>query len=443
MTKLWQALRRSRLVARVIFILSVAAELVGGQSPITAEGPTPHPLGPRTATSSIMFARITDVRVLSDGRVLINDPTSHTIVLLDSTLAHPVVVLDSTGGKNTSYGARAGGLLPFYGDSSLFFDGTANAFLVLDPVGRINRTIAGWPVTPFVDPYQRVDLLATSHAALAGLQSSFSLSLGLLTTPLGSLSDARFAAITPDPNVLYRVDDSASIIALNLGTRVVDTVGSFLGDVRRVKRSPGSSFITTEVFQPQDLHAVVADGSLAIVRAREYRIDWVNPDRSRTAGPRLPYPWQRLSESDRARIVDSSNVSRAKAFEEKLTAWIEDSANVAQGKPRNPAVQPSRTRPAAPRPAELADVGEFIPAIAGGMERWWPIATTTLWIRPRALNNNAGAPAVYDVVNRQSKIVDRVQIPAGEELIGFGPNGAVYLIGHDGGRVSLLKAHVR
>jgi hypothetical protein len=66
-----------------------------------------------------------------------------------------------------------------------------------------------------------------------------------------------------------------------------------------------------------------------------------------------------------------------------------------------------------------------------------------LWIQPFAANVSPTAPSVYDVVNRQSQIVDRVIIPAGAELIGVGASGVVYLLTHDSGRVTLEAAHVK
>ena len=54
----------------------------------------------------------------------------------------------------------------------------------------------------------------------------------------------------------------------------------------------------------------------------------------------------------------------------------------------------------------------------------------------------AGGP-VYDVINRKGELVDRVQIPVGRTIIGFGPTGSVYLINRDGTTVSLERATVK
>jgi hypothetical protein len=74
------------------------------------------------------------------------------------------------------------------------------------------------------------------------------------------------------------------------------------------------------------------------------------------------------------------------------------------------------------------DAVTFAPPAA--YQRWWQMTL-------------AGGPVVYDIVNRQSQIVDRVTVPDGATPIGFAPGGVVYLVRHDGGRATLLKARVR
>jgi hypothetical protein len=37
------------------------------------------------------------------------------------------------------------------------------------------------------------------------------------------------------------------------------------------------------------------------------------------------------------------------------------------------------------------------------------------------------APLVYDVIDRNGQIVDRVRMPANAAVLGFGPGGSVYL----------------
>jgi hypothetical protein len=66
--------------------------------------------------------------------------------------------------------------------------------------------------------------------------------------------------------------------------------------------------------------------------------------------------------------------------------------------------------------ATLGDVPDYWPAFdRGGVH---PDAQGNLWIQTTAMV--AGRP-VYDVVNRQGALVDRVQLPSFRAIAGFGP----------------------
>jgi hypothetical protein len=65
-----------------------------------------------------------------------------------------------------------------------------------------------------------------------------------------------------------------------------------------------------------------------------------------------------------------------------------------------------------------------------------------LWIRTIPTKAFPGGP-VYDVIDRQGALVERVQIPEGRTIVGFGPGDTVYLSVREG-RVSYLeKASIR
>jgi hypothetical protein len=88
-------------------------------------------------------------------------------------------------------------------------------------------------------------------------------------------------------------------------------------------------------------------------------------------------------------------------------------------------------------PSELPD---YKPPFFAGSVR--ADADGNLWIRTIPTKAVAGGP-VYDVVNRQGGLVDRVQIPAGRMIIGFGAGGVVYLANRDGNTTYLERARVR
>jgi hypothetical protein len=77
-------------------------------------------------------------------------------------------------------------------------------------------------------------------------------------------------------------------------------------------------------------------------------------------------------------------------------------------------------------------------------------ADGNLWIReggPPLIWGFPGQPSpplssVYDIVNEQGVVFDRIEIPGGTTIVGFGP-GVVYLTSREGGSVSLVRARIR
>ncbi len=82
----------------------------------------------------------------------------------------------------------------------------------------------------------------------------------------------------------------------------------------------------------------MADGSIAILRAHEYRVEWINHDRSHTLGPRIPYAWRPLDARERSRLADSINADHQHRYESDLALWRLDSTDVANRRPFTPRI---------------------------------------------------------------------------------------------------------
>ena len=63
-----------------------------------------------------------------------------------------------------------------------------------------------------------------------------------------------------------------------------------------------------------------------------------------------------------------------------------------------------------------------------------------VWVRTIPTRKIEGGP-VYDVINRDGKLIDRVQVPVGRTIIGFGAGGSVYLVARDATTMTLERAH--
>src|SRR5438046_904516 len=59
-----------------------------------------------------------------------------------------------------------------------------------------------------------------------------------------------------------------------------------------------------------DEWAVLSDGSIALVRGRDYHVDWVRPNGTRESSPKIPFEWQRLTDEDKIAFIDSVKAAR-------------------------------------------------------------------------------------------------------------------------------------
>jgi hypothetical protein len=68
-------------------------------------------------------------------------------------------------------------------------------------------------------------------------------------------------------------------------------------------------------------------------------------------------------------------------------------------------------------------------------------AEGNLWIREPRSTESVDGP-VYELVNRAGQLFDRVRIPSGTAIEGFGP-GVVYLSSREGTFESLVRVRIR
>jgi len=372
---------------------------------------------------------------------MVNDLTARKVSLLDPTLAHSTVIADSTSATSMAYSSRLGGIIPYHGDTTLFVDPQSNSMLVLDDAGKVVRVMSvpkaqdatfliGGPFgNPSFDPSGRLVYRTMLRPKFA---------------PPGA--DGKFAA----PMSI----DSAPIIRFDLDARRADTAGYIKVPAPRVSisSSEGRMQVTMQMnpMSVTDDWALMPDGDIAVVRGADFRVDLLKPDGTVVKGEKIPFDWQRLNDSSKQAIVDSVRKVVEDARTREL-AIVQGSASATAGSASGAttggrAVIQMRVGdgpPAAGAPASrsggtsieippvefapLSEMPDYRPAFSAGAAR----ADTdgNLWIRTSTVFN--GAP-VYDIVNRSGQLVDRVQLPAGRTIAGFGTGGFVYLAVRDG-----------
>ena len=443
----------TRPMTRLSMHAGAAACAVLLSSPTAAQQrPAARPLGAAVVTSEA-FSAISAVRPLPGGRVLLNDPGSHRVVLLDSTLKILRVVADSTSATANAYGARPGGLFAYHGDSTLFVDPSSLSMLVIDAEGKIVRIMAA-------PRPNDVGFLVGGTLGQPGLDAQGRILYRTIGRP--NLGGAR-----PEPGkpfVMPPQPDTAPLVRFDLVARKLDTAAFVHIQPLRLNMVQTEGRVTmTNYINPLpvvDDWVVLPDGGLSIVRGHDYRVETWNADGSHVVGEKVPFDWQRLTDDDKSRIIDSSRTAMEAARKGGTSGLSLSSGAPAAASGEAPRMMVltttissesgTNTTVGGPAPANVSlpplafvqpsELPDYRPAFASGATR--ADAAGRLWIRTNPTKPLAGGPE-YDVLDRAGKLVDRVAIPRGATIVGFGPGDVVYLGVRDAAGSHLVRARVR
>ena len=507
------AYRIPTVLAAICFAVPGRAQNASPPRPDTskANGPPIRRITTAAAVSAEPLGAINSVIELRDGRVLVNDGTRRRLLVMDTTLTKVEVVLDSISEVANTYGTRAGTLIPYHGDSVLFIDPTSYAMIVLDPAAKIARVRSVWRAQ---DLY-----LFTSPNNFYGYPA---------TDAKGRIVYRIFAQpappkVAPPPGVPYFPPDpdSAFIVAMDVDTRKLDTLGAIRipKTLNTIKQTQEGFFSFSSAINPMpstDEWAVLSDGTVAFVRGRDYRIDYLHGDGTMTSSPKIPFDWQRMTEEDKEKLVDSVKTANVKAaagtyvgamirwvnmFNRpyprgftvpdgyvppngflkswKLPANVKLPASYIYGcepgveptiNPPPPGVpatpipgMPPGTPPGipscipspimmtgglVPNPPQMrevavlpaSDLPDYRPPFATGAVR--ADAEGNLWIRTIPTKPIPGGP-VYDIVNHEGELADRLQLPPGYTVVGFGKGKVVYVSMRDAKGIHLARVRLR
>jgi hypothetical protein len=465
-----------------------------------------------SAVSKERIGSILAVRELPDGRVLVNDGASRRLVLMDTMLVTERVVLDSMSELSNTYGNRPGALIAQRGDSSLFVDQSSLSLLVIDPSGNIAR-VRSVPRAQDTWAYGS----NTNSDGMPGTDAR-----GRLVYFIEAQA-ARPAKAPPRGVPWFPVDpDSGFIVALDMESRKVDTLGVIRTPKEEltVRLNPTGGFNVNNAINPlpaTDVWAVLPDGTIAFVRAIDYRIDWLHPDGTRSSSPKIPFDWQPLPDEMKERLLDSVRTTQsrnlrnayttsviryvntydrkyppnftapdgytppngfakdwkfppgvkfperyiygcAQGEEPTLTPFKEGEGPGAQpGGPGGPGgmrgtpsciPQPIPNLAQVPNPPTMREVSvvspkslpDFRPPFGSGAAR--ADLDGNLWIRTIPPKPIPGGP-VYDVVSREGQLVDRLQLPPGYSLVGFGRGRVVFLAMRDASGIHLARVRLK
>ena len=403
-----------------VFLFVVAAAAAGAQTPVPI-----HQIGPILASSTENVGQAITVRATSDGHVIVGAGARQRVYAFDSTLQHFTIVADSGSGTGV-LPIRTTGVIPYLADSTLLPDFGANALLVLDATGKQVRSMA---------PPRAQDLMFLSIPAAFGrpgfdpkgrliYRTQVPPSIRPSPTPSGD-QKVTMTPVSPDSSPILRGD---------FDKRTVDTVvwiktpsQGRMGMEMKENPAGGAPTITMHMlvnpFPMADEWALLSDGTIAIVRAHDYHIDWVDPDGSRRSTAKMPIDWRRYSDEERRLRVDSVK----RVVDEQLKRQMSQMPPGAPQIKMDVNVVPDSEFP------------QFYPPIQQGAVL--ADLDGRLWILPTT-STNAGNGLTYDIVNRKGDIVERVQLPKDRALAGFGPHGVLYMTRNEAGKAYLERAMV-
>jgi hypothetical protein len=402
----------------VPILLATDAATAAAQSPIPVRS-----VGPILATSTENVGPAVTVRATSNGHVIVGAGARQRVYAFDSTLKSFTLVADSGSGTG-QIPIRTTGLIPYLADSTLLPDFGSNALLVLDPNGKQVRSMA---------PPRAQDLIFLGIPAGFG-RPGFD-QKGRLIYRTQAPPNIRPA---PTPSGGQKVEmtpvnpDSSPILRGDLDTRRIDTIAWMktptqgrMGMEMKDNLAGGPPNITMHMlinpFPMADEWALLSDGTIAIVRAHDYHIDWIDPDGTRRSSPKMPIDWRRYTDDEKRQRVDSmrktvdEQIKRQMAMAGAGALQIKIDVNVVPDSEFPtfwPPIQPGSV---------LADLDG----------RLWILPTTS---------TNVQNGLTYDIVNRKGDVTERVQLPKDRALAGFGPHNAVYMTRTEGTNTYLERA---
>lgn len=442
-------------------ITAASLLLAAAVAPLAAHGQVPvRPLGDVVATTSEALGIPGHLRALPGGRVIVNDVMRRRVLLLDSAMNVVRVVIDSTTGAADGYGPRPGGLVAWKGDSTLFIDPASLSMLVIDAGGKVVRVMS-------VPRTQEANALTSISFGTPALDADGRLVYRAFPAQQFRMAGGAGAAPSAPPSP----PDSAAIVRLDLATRKVDTA-TFIRIPKvsiSMQRTEDGQVTMSQTINPLpmvDDWAVTSTGRLAVVRGRDYRVDWIGAGGEVASTGKIPFDWRRLTDEDKVALIDS-----VKAQRERMSAQGPAGANGGGpvvmfgggggapmvGAPGETRVQMSTTvrSGAAGAPSTTVsssnvraniqfvtpdELPDYQPPFFAGAVR--ADADGNVWIRTIPTRALAGGP-VYDVVDGKGELVDRVQLPHGREIRAFGPGGVVYLMSRGTAGTVLERARVR
>jgi hypothetical protein len=331
---------------------------------------------------------ISGVRPLRDGRLLLSDAKRAAVYLVDPKTG-VAQQIGSAGGQSTQY-AQPGGFYSGLADTIYLLDRGQARFLVISPSGSIveSRSIKrrGVSGSSSADQdFQQVDLHGLAYFIDQG---------------------HRFAALTGAV-----AKDSAALVRFDPSSQHYDTIATLRESEKKVTQVDEHTQFTRAIHgSPRDGWGITADGSVAVVRATPYRIDWYSPSGALTRGPVTQIEAIAYTDAEKAEISARNAKSAGSVGVSGMGASVSS--------------------------ASLGDL--FAPTKAPFEADGVTVSSDgRVWV-PRSQRATV-TTVLYDVFNRRGERVDRIELPPRSRVVGFGANSVFVVERDEAGTPSLHR----
>ena len=362
--------------------------IAGVAIPVATDAQQPRSLGRPTAEFREPFTRVATLRELSNGRVIVGDEHDGTLQVIDFA-AGTGTKIGRTGSGPREYLSMAR-LLELPGDSTALHDPRNARYLIINPDALPGET------------FRLADAVSASLGGRGSIPRSTD-SRGALYFEGGPYTAERDATSTFDSVPAMRYDRA---------TMKLDTLAWIQLARDNVRITPGpngrglSITVGAQAYSARDDWKAMPDGSIAVVRVRDYHVDRYSRSGARTSGPPVRFTPVPVTEAEKA-------------------AWRANRLSLV------------RPRSGGSIPSNLSDP-EW-PATMPPFVYYETFARPNgeLWV---LRSHKAADPRVYDVFGPQSTIIAQVTLPPKMRLVGFG-NGTVYLVRRDDDDLEYLQRY--
>ena len=374
--------------------LALVLVLTLTRSVVAQEGSRLVATEPPGAELPYEFSQISRVFELRDGRVIVLDRLDGNVRLADLRTGVSSL-LGRTGNGPREYRAPHD-LIPLGGDSVGVVDGTQRRVLVITSDGGLGGFVppmARHPGTGAMIELRAADARGWLYGNGGPLQR----------TAAGSLE----------------FSDSSPILRWKPASETGEVIAHYYSPP-----PPGASIIASghvvqkpgavPALSPVTMWMVGPDGRIAVVSGSPYRVQFIEPDGSRRMGPVIPF--------DRVAVNDSvKNAVQSDASRPQMMVMYEKGGATTTARSVPPGFQVTNWATHVP-PFRFDGLIAFAP-------------NGTLWVQRTTFRREGGR---YDLIGADGSLIDRVRLPEGHRIVGFGRD-AMYVVRRDADDLEFLQ----